>query len=187
MNKRWIYRILSAVVLIVAAFLIYYFGSVYATEKKVSQILNLSQEALTQSFEQHNFQTLSGNDVYLLAAFAQNKNSSPEVLDQIARMQDPELVEPLTTVFLSLKGENQDGVSVKQLVARNPNVDTKTLAYLASSKNIPILCEVARNPRTLIFTLETLARSKNQRVKACVKDNKNLPAPLKKKLLSSLV
>lgn len=87
-------------------------------------------------------------DRHFLAALAQHPRASAGLLARIARLQDPELYEPLGSLW-DVMGENRKGLAVMRLVATHPNTDAGTLAQLAAGpKAQKVIREVLANPRT---------------------------------------
>jgi hypothetical protein len=59
-------------------------------------------------------------DKYFLAALAQHRAASRALLEDIDRLEDPALAEPMWSLW-DVMGENRKGEALKALVARHPN------------------------------------------------------------------
>jgi len=87
-------------------------------------------------------------DRHFLAALAQHPSASAGLLGRIAALKDPELYEPLGSLW-DVMGENRKGLAVMRLVAKHPNTDGATLERLAAGPDAQkVIHEVLANPRT---------------------------------------
>jgi hypothetical protein len=115
-----------------------------ALERAVAEVRTLDGRALDDAFARSPW----GRDKYFLAALAQRKDASPALLDRIASLDDPELFEPMGSVW-DVMGENRKGIAVMRLVAHHPNTPGAALARLADGPHADKLRhELARNPNT---------------------------------------
>ena len=141
-----------------------------------------SSEFLAKKFNDSYFK----NNKFVLGAIAQNHATSPEILDKIAKLNDPELhkkinlINPISPLFWN----NNESFSVMVFVIRNPNTLAQTIEYLAStSHNKHTLRYIAINSKTSIGTLRRLELKKNDLIDLSLSFNKNTPADLFPKLL----
>jgi hypothetical protein len=85
---------------------------------------------------------------YFLGALAENTVTSAAVLEGIARLEDPELFEPMWSVW-NVMGDNHGGEAVMRLVARHANASGATLARLeAHPRAQEVITEILANPNT---------------------------------------
>ena len=119
-------------------------------ETAVREVRAMDSLELDRAYEDTPFH----HDRYLLAALAQHPRARSALLARIAGLQDPELYEPLGSLW-DVMGENRKGLAVMRLVAKHPNTDGETLAKLAGGLDPQkILTELAANPRTPLPVLE---------------------------------
>ena len=123
-------------------------------EAAVREVRAMDSLELDRAYEDTPFH----RDRYFLAALAQHPRARAALLARIAGLQDPELYEPLGSLW-DVMGENRKGLAVMRLVAKHPNTDGEALAKLASPENAgpnvqKILTELAANPRTPLPVLE---------------------------------
>ncbi|MSQ72488.1 MAG: hypothetical protein EXR27_14530 [Betaproteobacteria bacterium] len=91
---------------------------------------------------------------FFIGALAQNKAASEALLDRIARLSDPELYEPMGSLW-SVLGENRKGLAAMRLIAYHPNVGAATLQHLADGPHADkVVHDVLRNRRTPMKVLE---------------------------------
>lgn len=103
-------------------------------------------------------------DRYFLGALAQHPRASAALLARIAGLQDPDLYEPLGSLW-DVLGENRKGLAVMRLVAKHLNTDGEALAKLADSPQAQkITHELAANPRTPREILDRLAKDADESV-----------------------
>jgi hypothetical protein len=113
-------------------------------EAAVREVPAMDVLALDRANEESPFH----RDRYYLAALVQNKLARPALLARIAALQDPELYEPLGSLW-DVMGENRKGLAVMRLLARHPNTDGETLAKLAGGPDAQkVVHELAANPKT---------------------------------------
>ena len=146
----------------------------------VSQIhdMNTNQE-LVHTFENSCFK----NNKFVLGAIAQNPVASAELLDRIAKLNDPSLRDRMGSLFPML-GDNRKGLAVMRLVVKNPNVSAKTIEYFADTSQVDyILGDIAGNPKTSIETLQRLETKKNYLIDWGLATNLNTPPVVFRKLL----
>ena len=87
-------------------------------------------------------------DKYFLGALVQREDAGPALLDRIASLEDPELYEPMGSLW-NVMGENRKGIAVMRLVANHAHASGATLARLAGGPHADKLRhELARNPNT---------------------------------------
>lgn len=121
-----------------------------ALERAVAGTRTLDARALDEAYARSPW----NRDKYFLGALAQRKDASPALLDRIASLDDPELYEPMGSLW-DVMGENRKGVAVMRLVAHHANTPGSTLARLASGPHADKLRhELARNPNTPAPVLE---------------------------------
>jgi hypothetical protein len=91
-----------------------------ALESAVREVRGMDRPGLERAFAESPWR----RDKYFLAALAQHRAASPELLQGIDRLEDPTLAEPMWSLrdaLWDLRGENRNGEPVKTLVARHPN------------------------------------------------------------------
>lgn len=114
-------------------------------EAAVRGIRAMDVVALDRAYEED---TPYQRDRHFLAALAQHPRASAGLLARIAGLQDPELYEPLGSLW-EVMGENRKGLAVMRLVVKHPNTDGATLTKLADGPQArKIVTELAANPRT---------------------------------------
>lgn len=119
-------------------------------EAAVREVLAMDVADLDRAYRESPWK----GDRYFLAAMAQNKSARAGVLAQIAARDDPELYEPMGSLW-DVMGANRKGFAVMRLVASHPNTDAATLARLAARADAPyVLHEVLANPKTPLAVLE---------------------------------
>ena len=124
-------------------------------------------------------------DRHFLAALAQHPRASAGLLARIAGRQDPELYEPLGSIW-DVMGENRKGLAVMRLVARHPNTDGATLAKLADGPQAgKIITELAANPRTPLAVLQRWFDSSDYRVEWGLALNPKTPQRVMERLSAS--
>jgi hypothetical protein len=120
-------------------------------------------------------QSVWGKNKFVLGVIAQKRIASPELLDRIAHLSDPELQEAMGS-FLPVMGKNGKGLAVMRLLVDNPNVTPQTIEFLAvSSHEKYVLGDIAANSKTSLATLEKLAQEKNYLVDWGLAQNPNTP------------
>jgi hypothetical protein len=121
---------------------------------------------------------------YFLGALAQHPAASAGLLERIAALPDPELLEAMGSVW-DVMGENRKGLAVMRLVAGNPNTSVATLEKLAGSGNEYVLHDVLRNPNTPLRALQPHLQSDNYLVEWALALNPNTPAAALERLSRS--
>jgi hypothetical protein len=104
----------------------------------------MSTPELEQAFLNRPTHSRYGYDIFIIAAIAQNPQTSGALLDTIAHLEDPRMNDSLGAL-INLTRENSKGLAVIRLVVHNPSVKTKTLVYLTNSKNNNLLGDIASN------------------------------------------
>jgi hypothetical protein len=138
------------------------------TERELSEILEGSH------FKRNRF---------VLGGIAQNRAASAELLDSIARLDDPNLHEKMGSLF-PLLGDNGKGLAVMRLVLRHHNVSPDTIEYLAGSSQVDyVLGDVAGNPKASIETLRSLEKREDYLIDWGLARNPNTPEDVFLKLL----
>lgn len=123
------------------------------------------------------------DDKFVLGAIAQNSSASPELLDQIAKLDNPALLQPLGS-FFPLLGKNTKGLAVMRLVLTNPRVSERTIDYLATTSHLDyVLGDIAGNRKTPIKTLTLLESRKNYLIDWGLAHNLRTPPEVLAKLL----
>ena len=119
-------------------------------EAAVREVLAMDVAELDRAYRESPWK----RDRYFLAAMAQNGSARAGLLAQIAARDDPELYEPMGSLW-DVMGANRKGLAVMRLVASHPNTDAATLARLAARPDAPyLLHEVLANPKTPRAVLE---------------------------------
>ena len=125
------------------------------------------------------------DDRYFIAALAQHPQARASLLGRIAARQDPELYEPLGSLW-DVMGANRHGLAVMRLVARHPNTDGTTLARLADGPEAQkIVLELAANPRTPLPVLERWYASTDAAAEAGLALNAKTPQRVLERLAAS--
>jgi hypothetical protein len=121
-----------------------------ALERAVREVRALDVRALDATLERSPW----NRDKFYLGAVALRKDAGPALLDRIAAIEDPELYEPMGSLW-DVMGENRKGIAVMRLVVHHGNVRGETLARLAAGPHADKLRhELARNPNTPAGILE---------------------------------
>lgn len=150
-------------------------------EAAVREIRAMDVLELGRAFEDAPFH----RDRHFLAALAQHPSASAGLLGRIAGLQDPELYEPLGSLW-DVMGENRKGLAVMRLVAQHPNTDGATLARLADGPNVQkIIGELAANPRTPLPVLQRWFESTDSRVEWGLALNPKTPQRVMERLSAS--
>ena len=140
-------------------------------ESAVREVQGMDVARLAQAFESSPFR----QDRYFLGAIAQNPAAQGDVLARIAALRDPELYEPMGSLW-DVMGDNRKGLAVIRLVARHPNTDGATLARLAAEPNAQVAVhELAANPKTPMQVLERWFNSTDYLVEWGLASNPNTP------------
>ena len=85
---------------------------------------------------------------FFIAALVQNKAASESLLGRIAMLPDPELYEPIGSLW-NVKGENHKGLAAMQLIAYHPNTGAATLQRLAEGPHAEkVIDDVLQNRKT---------------------------------------
>jgi hypothetical protein len=125
-----------------------------------------------------------GHNKFVLGAIAQSPVASPDLLDRIAHLEDPELYEPMGSLF-PVEGKNRKGLAVMRLIALHPNVAPQTLEFLAQSANDDVLGTVASNKKLSVDTLKRLAERGGYRIEWGLAYNENTPFEILETLAKS--
>jgi hypothetical protein len=111
-------------------------------ERTVGETRRMDAQQLERAFEDSPWR----RDKYFLGALAENRAASPVLLDRIASLEDPDLFEPMWSLW-DVMGENRKGLAVMRLVARHRNVSGATLARLEAHPQAPeLITEILGNP-----------------------------------------
>ena len=150
-------------------------------ESAVREVQGMDVAQLGRAFEDSPFR----QDRYFLGAIAQNPAAQGDVLGRIAALRDPELYEPMGSLW-DVMGDNRKGLAVIRLVARHPNTDAATLARLAAEPNAQVAVhELAANPRTPMPVLERWFNSTDYLIEWGLALNPNTPQRVLARLASS--
>jgi len=150
-------------------------------EAAVREVRGMDVAQLGRAFEDSPFR----NDRYFLGAIAQNPAAQGDVLARIAALRDPELYEPMGSLW-DVMGDNRKGIAVIRLVARHPHTDAATLARLAAEPNAQVAVhELAANPRTPMPVLERWFDSTDYLVEWGLALNPNTPQRVLARLAAS--
>jgi hypothetical protein len=121
-----------------------------ALERAVAEARMLDARGLDDAYARSPW----NRDKYFLGALAQRPDASPALLDRIAFLEDPDLYEPMGSLW-DVMGDNRKGIAVMRLVAHNPNTPGTALARLADGPHADTLRhELARNPNTPASVLQ---------------------------------
>lgn len=121
-----------------------------ALERAVAEASAMNASELARAMEESPWR----DNRFFLGAIAQNRAAGEALLDRIAALPDPELYEPLGSLW-DVKGENRKGLAVMRLIAYNPNVGAATLRRLADGpQGDKVLHDVLRNPKTPMAVLQ---------------------------------
>jgi hypothetical protein len=85
-------------------------------ERAVAETRSMTSRELERAFHESRFRT----DKFFLGALAQHPGASAELLEAIAKLEDPALAEPMGSLW-DVMGENRSGEPVLVLAARHPN------------------------------------------------------------------
>jgi hypothetical protein len=152
-----------------------------ALERAVAQVRAMGADDLEQAFERSAWR----RDRFFLGAMVQNPNAGAALLDRIARLEDPDLAEPMGSLW-NVMGENTRGIAVLRLLAAHANADPATLARLADGPYADKLRhELARNPRTPIAVLRRWFESTDHLVEWGLALNPNTPPEVMERLARS--
>lgn len=122
---------------------------------------------------------------FFLGALAQNRLASPELLDSIATLPDPELQEAMGSLW-DVMGSNRKGIAVLRLIAAHPNTRPSTLEKIAAAaRNDYLIGDVLRNPATPAHVLERYHDSSDYLIEWGLARNPNLPAAIFERLSRS--
>ena len=150
-------------------------------ETAVREVRDMDVAQLGRAFADSPFR----QDRYFLGAIAQNPAAQGDVLGRIAALRDPELYEPMGSLW-DVMGDNRKGLAVIRLVARHPNTDAATLANLATEPNAQVAVhELAANPRTPMPVLERWFNSTDYLVEWGLALNPNTPQRVMARLAAS--
>ncbi len=163
---RYTFRFFLAIIIIVAIlFFSMTLGSeLFSTYREITRISSMNTQELEQAYLNRPKHSLYGYDIYILAAIAQNPNTSSTLLDKIAHLNESRINERIGSLF-NLTRENKRGFAVVRLIEQNPNVSTKTLVYLTDSNNFYLLGDLSTNPKLpkeLLRKLYTRAQASHE-------------------------
>jgi hypothetical protein len=152
-----------------------------ALEQAVREAQTLDARALDEALERSPW----NRDKFYLGAIVLRKDAGPALLDRIAAIDDPELYEPMGSLW-DVMGENRKGIAVMRLVANHGNVSGETLARLAAGPHADTLRhELARNPNTPAAVLERWYDSTDYLVEWGLALNPNTPPAVMERLSRS--
>ncbi len=121
-----------------------------ALERAVAATRAMDAGALEVAFERSPW----NRDKFYLGALVQRQDASPALLDRIAGLDDPDLFEPMGSLW-DVMGDNRKGIAVMRLVANHANARGETLGRLAAGPHAdPLRHELARNPNTPVTVLQ---------------------------------
>jgi len=152
-----------------------------ARERAVHEALAMDGPALEQAFDASPWR----KDKFFLGAIAQNPAASPQLLSRIADLDDPELYEPLGSLW-DVKGENRKGIPVMRLVAGHARTLGTTLAKLEAGAHArSLLYEILANPNTPPEVLARHASDTYYLAEWGLALNPNTPRPVMERLSHS--
>lgn len=150
-------------------------------EHAVAEVSRMDGRGLERAFAESPWK----RDKFFLAAIAQNPHAGAGVLDAIAGLDDPELFEPLGSLWNVLV-DNRKGMAVMRLVAHHRNTAAATLAGLeAHPLGETVLHEVLANPNTPVPILEKHAASASPTAHWGLALNPNAPRAVLERLSRS--
>ena len=155
----------------------------FALERAVAATRAMSAAELERALEQSSWR----DNRFYLGALAQNKAVAPALLDRIARLPNPDLTEPLGSLW-DVQGDNRKGLSALRLVARHANVGPATLQYLAGipgAQELAVLSDVLRNAKTPAAIVMRYVDSTDELLQADLALNPNLPPAVMERLARS--
>ena len=121
-----------------------------ALERAVAEVAAMNAAQLEKALDESPWH----DNRFFIGALVQNKAAGELLLDRVARLPDPELYEPMGSLW-NVKGENRKGLAVMRLIAYNPNVGAATLEHLAQGPHADkVLHDVLRNRKTPMKVLE---------------------------------
>ena len=150
----------------------------------LTSVVSQIQEMKTDQELQNTFDTsFFKSNKFVLGAIAQNPAVSAELLDRIAKLNDPSLHDAMGSLFPVL-GDNRKGLAVMRLVVNNSNVSANTIEYLANTSQTDyVLGDIAGNPKTSIETLRRLEAKKDYLIDWGLAQNQKTPPDIFAKLL----
>jgi hypothetical protein len=152
-----------------------------ALERAVAGTRLMDAHALEESFERSPW----NRDKFYLGALVQRRDASAALLDRIAALDDPELFEPMGSLW-DVMGNNRKGIAVMRLVANHANVRGEALARLAAGPHADKLRhELARNPNTPPDVLQRWYDSTDYLVEWGLALNPNTPPAVMERLSRS--
>ena len=113
----------------------------FALEREVRGLAAHDAAALDAALERSRFR---GNR-FFLGALAQHPAASPQLLERIASLPDPDLREPMGSLW-DVLGENRAGLPVAHLLARHPHTPASALARLAQGADDALRQELLKHP-----------------------------------------
>lgn len=121
-----------------------------ALERAVAEVAGMNAAQLERALDESSWH----DNRFFIGALVQNKAAGDSLLDRVARLPDPELYEPMGSLW-NVKGENRKGLAVMRLIAYNPNVGAATLEHLAQGPHADkVLHDILRNRKTPMKVLE---------------------------------
>jgi len=152
-----------------------------ALERAVQEVRSLDARALDAAFERSPWH----RDKFYLGALVQREDASTALLDRIAALDDPDLYEPMGSLW-DVMGENRKGIAVMRLLANHRNARGVTLARLANGPHADALRhELARNPNTPLPVLARWFNSTDYLVEWGLALNPNTPPAVMERLSRS--
>jgi hypothetical protein len=122
---------------------------------------------------------------YFLGALAENQSTSAAVLEGIASLEDPDLFEPMWSVW-NVMGDNQKGLAVMHMVARHRNAPGATLARLeAHPQAQDLIPEILANANTPAQVLARHFDDTDYRAEWALALNPNTPPAVMERLARS--
>ena len=158
----------------------YWLGNGLLLCKEVDEVRNLDREGVTRFLETSPLK----ENKYALNAILERRDLDAQTLYKIAQIPSPELHQRMGSSF-PVMGKNTRGLAVMRLVARHPNVDSRTLALLASSPDNYVLGDVAANPKTPPEILPHLAQKNGQLIEWGLARNPNTQPKILHELATS--
>ena len=152
-----------------------------ALERAVAATRAMDARALDRAFDGSPW----NRDKFYLGALVQRPDAGPALLDRIAALDDPELFEPMGSLW-DVMGDNRKGIAVMRLVAIHANTGGQTLGRLAAGPRADVLRhELARNPNTPITVLQRWFDSTDYLVEWGLALNPNTPPAVMERLSRS--
>jgi hypothetical protein len=152
-----------------------------ALERAVRETRSMNASQLEENFAVSPWR----RDKFFLGAIAQNQNASAALLGRIAELDDPELYEPMGSLW-DVMGENRKGLAVMRLVARNASTSGATLEKLEARAGADkLITELLANPNTPARVLAKHAGDTNYLAEWGLALNPNTPPSVMERLSRS--